>query len=179
MRTANAASLLLIDEFGKGTGDTDGRALLTACAEHLLHRPRPTRPFVLLSTHFHEVKTSLRGAGGGGGGGVKFYSFRHTQNDLGELVFLYQLEQQSDQEYSGSASSKALLVAKKAGVDDDVVRRGAEVLRLLIDGNLKRLKADNKLFPVGRIEETVENFFRAELESVEDAEKVLSTFNSE
>lgn len=54
MRGATARSLVLIDEFGKGTSSDDGAGLLTGLLDHFLEMGRDC-PRVLLATHFHEV----------------------------------------------------------------------------------------------------------------------------
>ena len=46
-------SLLLIDEFGKGTAPEDGVSLLAATIRHLASQPEPPR--VLITTHFQEL----------------------------------------------------------------------------------------------------------------------------
>lgn len=53
LRLATHRSLLLIDEFGKGTLPSDGIGLLCGVLQHLASRPKP--PKVLLVTHFMDV----------------------------------------------------------------------------------------------------------------------------
>ncbi|ORY78537.1 muts domain V-domain-containing protein [Protomyces lactucae-debilis] len=56
--TMTSRSLLIIDEFGKGTESTDGAALFGALVELLtgqLADHQDTRPRTLIATHFHEV----------------------------------------------------------------------------------------------------------------------------
>jgi len=48
------SSLIIVDEFGKGTTEIDGLALLAACLDHFLGRGVKC-PHVLASTHFHDV----------------------------------------------------------------------------------------------------------------------------
>lgn len=48
-------SLLIIDEFGKGTFDVDGLSLLAACLNTLIFQGENC-PHVLLSTHFLNIK---------------------------------------------------------------------------------------------------------------------------
>lgn len=47
-------TLIVIDEFGKGTADVDGLALLAACIQHFLDRGAEC-PHILVSTHFHTL----------------------------------------------------------------------------------------------------------------------------
>jgi DNA mismatch repair protein MSH5 len=54
-------SLLIIDEFGKGTDGLDGAALFASLVEHItgvLPGGDTSRPRALLATHFHEVVES-------------------------------------------------------------------------------------------------------------------------
>merc|ERR1711973_280596 len=55
LRNSVGSSLLLVDEFGKGTSPEDGEALLAAVTEDLLERGPESCPLTLLSTHFHGV----------------------------------------------------------------------------------------------------------------------------
>ncbi|KAI0478736.1 muts domain V-domain-containing protein [Xylariaceae sp. FL0804] len=54
MNFATHRSLVLIDEFGKGTNSEDGVGLMTATLQHFTCLG-PSRPKVLAATHFHEI----------------------------------------------------------------------------------------------------------------------------
>lgn len=54
MNFATRRSLILIDEFGKGTNTMDGAGLVTALLDHFLHLEEDS-PKVLVATHFHEI----------------------------------------------------------------------------------------------------------------------------
>ncbi|EGO23820.1 hypothetical protein SERLADRAFT_450137 [Serpula lacrymans var. lacrymans S7.9] len=54
LRNCTARSLILLDEFGKGTVSTDGAGLFCGVLKHLLDRG-VNCPMVLAATHFHEV----------------------------------------------------------------------------------------------------------------------------
>ncbi|KAI1079458.1 muts domain V-domain-containing protein [Whalleya microplaca] len=54
MNFATRRSLVLIDEFGKGTTSLDGAGLMTALLDHFSSLG-PERPKVLAATHFHEI----------------------------------------------------------------------------------------------------------------------------
>lgn len=51
---ATRRSLILIDEFGKGTNSTDGAGLVTALLDHFLGLGDEA-PKILAATHFHEI----------------------------------------------------------------------------------------------------------------------------
>lgn len=52
--SSTPSSLIIVDEFGKGTTEIDGLALLASCLDHFLSRGVKC-PHVLASTHFHDV----------------------------------------------------------------------------------------------------------------------------
>ncbi|KAI0304271.1 muts domain V-domain-containing protein, partial [Multifurca ochricompacta] len=54
LRNATARSLILLDEFGKGTAATDGAGLFAGVVKHLLARGSEC-PKVIATTHFHEL----------------------------------------------------------------------------------------------------------------------------
>ncbi|KPA36038.1 dna mismatch repair protein msh5, partial [Fusarium langsethiae] len=54
MKTSSPRSLVLVDEFGKGTNGDDGAALLAALLDHYLSLGSDC-PRLLAATHFHEV----------------------------------------------------------------------------------------------------------------------------
>ncbi|GBP76899.1 MutS protein homolog 5 [Eumeta japonica] len=107
-------SLILIDEFGKGTSEVDGLALLAACLNHFLFQGAKC-PHVLVSTHFLNIKEFLLKTPL-----VRFQTFEHVMQD-GEPVFLFRLTE-------GTAErSFALEVAAASGLDSRLLRRASEV----------------------------------------------------
>ena len=54
LNKATERSLVIIDEFGKGSLVSDGVGLMCALLHHLAHG-QPAPPKVLATTHFHEV----------------------------------------------------------------------------------------------------------------------------
>ncbi|KAG9345248.1 hypothetical protein JZ751_009794, partial [Albula glossodonta] len=48
-------SLVLIDEFGKGTNTVDGLSLLASCLRHWIKRAPAQCPHILLATNFHSL----------------------------------------------------------------------------------------------------------------------------
>lgn len=54
LRNCTANSLILLDEFGKGTIPADGSGLFCGVIKHLLNRGSQC-PKVLAATHFHEI----------------------------------------------------------------------------------------------------------------------------
>lgn len=52
---AGERSLVLLDEWGKGTDDVDGMALFAATLREILNRPMDRAPCILAATHFTEL----------------------------------------------------------------------------------------------------------------------------
>jgi hypothetical protein len=53
LERATSRSLVLLDEFGKGTASNDGVGLLAALLQHYTQQPSP--PLLLACTHFSEL----------------------------------------------------------------------------------------------------------------------------
>ena len=115
LNTATAASLVLLDEVGRGTSTFDGLSIAWAVVE-ALHKD--ARPRTLFATHYHEL-TELEQLLPG----VKnvHVSVQETGN---EIVFLRRVE-------PGSADkSYGIEVARLAGLPNDVIVRAREILKV-------------------------------------------------
>lgn len=55
IQESTSKSLVIIDEFGKGTSEVDGLALLAACLNNFLFQ-EDNCPHVFVSTHFLNIK---------------------------------------------------------------------------------------------------------------------------
>jgi DNA mismatch repair protein MutS len=111
---ATPASLVLLDEVGRGTATFDGLSIAWAVVEHL---QKHTRARTLFATHYHEL-TELADLLPG----VKnvHVSVKETPN---EIVFLRHVE-------PGSADkSYGIEVARLAGLPRSVIERAREVLK--------------------------------------------------
>ncbi len=110
---ANAKSLVVLDEIGRGTSTFDGLALAWAAAEHLEAK---TGAYVLFATHYFEL-TALEGKLGAA---RNFHVA--AKEEAGGLTFYHQV-------LPGPASkSYGLEVAKLAGVPAKVLERARSVL---------------------------------------------------
>jgi DNA mismatch repair protein MutS len=107
------ASLVLLDEVGRGTSTFDGLSIAWAVVE-ALHRG--ARPRTLFATHYHELTEleQLRGV----------RNVHVSVEEAGsEIVFLRRVE-------PGSADkSYGIEVARLAGLPNDVIVRAREILR--------------------------------------------------
>ena len=114
LNTATAASLVLLDEVGRGTSTFDGLSIAWAVVE-ALHAG--ARPKTLFATHYHEL-TELEQLLPG----VKNVHVS-VQESGSEIIFLRRVE-------PGSADkSYGIEVARLAGLPQDVIARAREILR--------------------------------------------------
>jgi len=114
LNTATPASLVLLDEVGRGTATFDGLSIAWAVVEHLQAH---TRARTLFATHYHEL-TEL----GELLPGVRnvHVSVRETPT---EIIFLRRVEE-------GSADkSYGIEVARLAGLPPAVIERAREILK--------------------------------------------------
>lgn len=58
LTTSTKQSLVIVDEFGKGTAEADGLALLAASVENFIKRGGNS-PTLFLSTHFYSLMKYL------------------------------------------------------------------------------------------------------------------------
>ncbi|MGC1835299.1 MAG: DNA mismatch repair protein MutS, partial [Candidatus Acidiferrales bacterium] len=114
LNTATAASLVLLDEVGRGTATFDGLSIAWAVVEALHSGARPR---TLFATHYHEL-TELEQLLPG----VRNVHVS-VQEAGSEIVFLRRVE-------PGSANkSYGIEVARLAGLPNDVIARAREILR--------------------------------------------------
>jgi DNA mismatch repair protein MutS len=113
LHNATVASLVLVDEIGRGTSTYDGLALAWAAAKHLAQR---IRAFTLFATHYFELTALpniLEGVAN-----VHLNAIEHAQR----VVFLYQVQE-------GAADrSYGLQVAALAGIPACVVAEACQLL---------------------------------------------------
>jgi DNA mismatch repair protein MutS len=113
LNTATPASLVILDEVGRGTATFDGLSIAWAVVESL---HAGARPKTLFATHYHEL-TELESLLPG----VKNAHVCVQESD-GDIVFLRRVE-------PGSADkSYGIEVARLAGVPNDVIARAREIL---------------------------------------------------
>ncbi|XP_068106499.1 mutS protein homolog 5 isoform X2 [Hyperolius riggenbachi] len=123
VNNATANSLVLVDEFGKGTNTVDGLSLLAAVLRHWISQGSSC-PHIFLSTNFHSLiqlkilpEDPL----------VHYQTFEWCL-DGEDLIFFYQLKD------GVSEVSQAARVAAMAGMPEEIIRRGVEVSDLFRKG---------------------------------------------
>jgi DNA mismatch repair protein MutS len=121
LRHATSASLLILDEIGRGTSTFDGMAIARAMLEYCADKRR-LGARTMFATHYHEL-SALEGTIDG----VKNYNIT-AKKQGGNLIFLRKI-------VPGSADdSYGIEVAKLAGVPDRVIRKAKQYLAELEAG---------------------------------------------
>ncbi|KAJ2940748.1 hypothetical protein O0L34_g14859 [Tuta absoluta] len=137
LQESTSNSLVIIDEFGKGTSEVDGLSLLAACLNTFLFQGEHC-PHVFLSTHFLNIKEYIVNSPL-----LKFLRFEHMVQD-GEPVFLFRVCEGEVE------SSFAHQVAGASGIDAKIVKRAGVVLKALMNNSLppenKRITAKLKAY---------------------------------
>jgi DNA mismatch repair protein MSH5 len=126
---ATRRSLVIVDEFGKGTNAFDGAGLMTALIQHFADLG-PERPKLLVATHFHEVFES------GVLGENDELAFAHmdvhvdfeTPTRENQVTHLFKIKP------GRSVSSFGSRCAAMNGVDESVVERAEAIMLLLVRG---------------------------------------------
>lgn len=128
LKESNEKSLVILDEVGRGTSTYDGMSIAWAVLEYLAVNNK--RPYVLFSTHYHELtELSLTFKN------IKNYNVS-VREWKGEIIFLHKLQE-------GVANrSYGIHVAKLAGLPESVILRAKEILddleNDLVNGRQKR-----------------------------------------
>lgn len=118
LKNATAASLIVLDEIGRGTSTFDGMSIARAVLEYVCKK-RTLGAKTLFATHYHEL-TAMEGMLDG----VKNYSIAVKKRG-DDITFLRRIVR------GGADESFGIEVAKLAGVPDSVVRRAKAILKEL------------------------------------------------
>ena len=106
-----------MDEVGRGTATYDGIAVATAVAEYIAKKVKAR---TLFATHYHEL-TELENKVEG----IVNYHMEVKETHDGKIEFLYTLKR------GPSNKSFGVVVAKMAGLPEEVVKRAEEILKTL------------------------------------------------
>ncbi|XP_069611550.1 mutS protein homolog 5 [Ranitomeya imitator] len=165
VNNATANSLILIDEFGKGTNTVDGLSLLAAILRHWIEQGSSC-PHILLSTNFHsliQLKILPESP-------IVHYQTFEWCLDGEELVFFYQLKD------GVSEVSQAARVASMAGMPEEIIKRGVEVSELFRRGRAIRCLDDSdRKEKMDKCRKLVSSFLSLDLDDPQtDLQKYLS-----
>ncbi|XP_071954087.1 mutS protein homolog 5-like isoform X2 [Antedon mediterranea] len=143
IHNATAKSLVIVDEFGKGTQTEDGVSLLCACLKHWLYKEQDC-PHVLVSTHFHCIRKQHLLPDSP----QLMYQMMDVAQIMSEMIFLFQLKE-------GCVShSHANQISKTVGLPEELIQRGIEVTNLI---------AENKVIERADTVDTKNQFKRSEM----------------
>uniref|UniRef100_A0A5S6QAN8 DNA_MISMATCH_REPAIR_2 domain-containing protein n=1 Tax=Trichuris muris TaxID=70415 RepID=A0A5S6QAN8_TRIMR len=110
VNSATCRSLVLIDEFGKGTSTEIGLSLLASCLQHWLETEDQC-PHVFVCTHIHALLGMLPRSLF-----VKFKTMKVVRKG-NELIYLYSIEE------GYTIQSYAAYAARKCGLSEEVINR--------------------------------------------------------
>lgn len=113
---ADENSLVLIDEIGRGTNYLEGKALAIAILDEIIDK---TKPFMLFSTHFHDLFKFIINKNY-----IKNIYFK-TKEINDDLTFLYKWEE------GISYNSYGINIAKKAGLSENLINNAKMYLNNL------------------------------------------------
>jgi DNA mismatch repair protein MSH5 len=143
---SSSKSLILVDEFGKGTNELDGQSLVAALIKYWSDMPNMTSPHIFFSTHFYEIlsrfetidslkeKNNLN---------IDYLTFnfmidkdelKHELNKTilkEKLIYLFTLQK------GVTKSSHAIQIASRIGIDDSIIQRANQIYDV-IKGKLSR-----------------------------------------
>ncbi len=125
LNNATRASLVILDEIGRGTSTFDGLSLAWAITEQLA---RVTRCRTFVATHYHELTELADLLKNVANHNVAVREWPDAEDESERIIFLHKIVP------GGSSKSYGLHVARMAGVPREVVQRSAEILDQLQDG---------------------------------------------
>ncbi|XP_037375313.1 mutS protein homolog 5 isoform X1 [Talpa occidentalis] len=154
VNNATQQSLVLIDEFGKGTNTVDGLALLAAVLRYWLALG-PMCPYIFVATNFLSlVQLQLLPPGP-----LVRYLTMETCEDGNDLVFFYQVCE------GVAKATHASHTAAQAGLPDKLIARAKEVSDLIRSGkSIKPIKALLKKQQLVNCQKLVDKFLKLDLE---------------
>ncbi|UMM29622.1 hypothetical protein L5515_011891 [Caenorhabditis briggsae] len=133
LRKATGNSLVIIDEFGKGTMTEVGLALLASCMTYWMNKGPEHCPHIFLASHFHALPKHIpldKNI-------ASFLTFKVLREGEGKIKYLFQLA-------PGLIDcSFAMAVAKEEGIPMPVIGRACRIYKALKSGvSLKEIKAE-------------------------------------
>ena len=133
LHCATPQSLVLIDEFGKGTNVSDGIALFTSMCSTLLEK-KDQCPKTVCVTHFSEALDTKELAPYLDGRGI-MHAHMASLQESDRLVPLFQLRKVEDRnQFRSSKSDYGLWCAKQANINERCLNRAKEIFECIDKG---------------------------------------------
>lgn len=123
LRECKEDSLILIDEFGKGTLPEDGIALLTATIEYISELDHP--PFCIIVTHFTEIAGLLKDSAKNK---IKWLQMNIYQSDHEDPIFMFKAVE------GVCSRSLGVYCARKSGMQEAILVEAADIASKLQAG---------------------------------------------
>ncbi|KAI6651057.1 DNA mismatch repair protein Msh6-like [Oopsacas minuta] len=147
LRNADSHSLVLLDEFGRGTATFDGTAIASSVLDTLVSK---VKCLTLFSTHYHSILDEARGWAGVQLGHMQCLVSEDDDKESESIIFLYKLAEGS------CPKSYGFNVAKLAGINSEIIslakKKADEMNR-----TAERLKALRKLARISQDIDPVES----------------------
>ena len=162
LNVVNPKTLLLVDEFGKGTSSSDGAALLAATVQTLTDK-HESAPFSIFSTHFHCVQSMIKSSI------QPTYLHMKTDKTGSRIVYYFKLTD------GLSRFSHATSVARKVGIDKEVVKRANHIVSAIV--NKTKVEPNVALLNGKLIMDTISAVLDLDLNDKKKVAKLMQTIN--
>lgn len=146
LHSTNANSLILLDEFGRGTTMDEGFALLLGFLQYFYKKGKNC-PHILVSTHHQNISEYLLSDAL-----VDHLQMAHTENN-GIVSLLYKV-------IPGISNSFAFNIAAQIGIDGEIIQRARE----LFEDNKNATCTNRKLTKDESLKQFLENVEIPELD---------------
>ncbi|ODN03477.1 MutS protein 5, partial [Orchesella cincta] len=155
IRSTTRDSLVIIDEFGKGTAEADGLSVLASSMQSFINRTNDC-PLIFLSTHFFTMIQHLKPSGL-----VKLQTMKFMEeND--NITYLYELKD------GQCESSFAQVIARNMNLPENIVKRALE-LEGVTRGRVDVIESEKTVLQAQKeeaIDALVDEFFQMDFDRV-------------
>lgn len=165
IKYSSKRSLVVIDEFGKGTQPTDGLALMTASINHLMTREGGS-PHLVVSSHFKSLPSLLTHRES-----VECLTFELMRSG-NRIDYLYHLID------GHSEDSIASYVARITQIPEHIITKGTDICESIAKNNIIEcfdIRESDARY--NRFEEMVQQFLKLDISSLEVVLQFFETNN--
>jgi DNA mismatch repair protein MSH5 len=139
LNNSTCKSLVIEDEFGKGTDISDGQALIAALIRFWIKIEES--PHIFFSTHFYEMLQNAEILFGSNNSKIEYLTFNYLMNDCSSESPI--LKSQSETSHNQSIiqlynlkkgiakSSHAISILKKVGMPERLIKRAEQLYTLI------------------------------------------------